>query len=51
VLLVAGSRSAEDFAEDVADAGAAIAPAVVAVVVINHRTVEIRPHSPARSHF
>src|SRR6185503_13967732 len=34
VLLVAGSRSAEDFAEDVANAGAAIAPAVVAVVVI-----------------
>jgi len=34
VLLVAGSRSAEDFAEDVADAGAAIVAAVVAVVVI-----------------
>jgi hypothetical protein len=33
-VAVAGSRSAEDFAEDVADAATIIAPAVVAVVVV-----------------
>jgi hypothetical protein len=33
-VTVAGSRSAEDFAEDVADAATIIAPAVVAVVVV-----------------